>query len=118
MARFEFAAKTQKAVAPTPSTLLQLQSADFSNVSGTITNESLTEELSISVSESWDGRTQWATLEALNSSQFPEPIAPQESKHFEFDCSGLKHMRIQGTASGAGLTATVAVQQTHAAGHR
>ena len=116
--RFEVLSEATIAVAPTPTTLLQMAIASHSSLSGIITNTSLTQRLEIAVSESWDGSTRWATLDALNATQFAEAIEPQESRHFQFDTSDLRHVRLQGAASGAGLNAVVSVQQTHKLGVR
>lgn len=112
--RYSVLADSSVSVAPTSTTLASIPVASHTSVSGIISNTSLTQDLAIVVSHSWDGVARWATLDALNASQFSEPIAPGESRHFQFDAMDLRNVRIQGTASGAGLTAIVSVQTTHA----
>lgn len=103
---------------PTPKTLFLVEVQSHTSMSGVLTNTSLTQDMAVEVSESWDGVTRWASLTAINSTQFAEPLAPGESRHFQVDCRDLRHVRFQATALGAGLDAVVSAQQVNSLGVR
>lgn len=111
--RFVVAGEAVIAVAPTSTTLVAFDASSHTSVSGIITNSSLTQEIAVSAETSFNGSTHWAPLNALNATQFIEPIAPGESRHMQFDSTDLRSVRLIGVASGAGCDAVVSIQQIH-----
>jgi hypothetical protein len=105
-------------VAPTPTTVLATSVEDHSAISGIISNLDLTQSVAVAWSSSWDGVDRWAGLDALNATQFIEPLAPGESRHFEFDCRNLRYVRMQCSASGAGCEIVLSAQRIISLGVR
>lgn len=102
---------TTVAVTGAPTVLCQAEANSLVSASGVFVNLDSTDSVTVTWQTSWAADfSSPAELVALNATQFQEPLAPGEARHFQFDTRDLRYFRAIGNATGDGATVKVFFQ--------
>lgn len=96
-------------VESTPTIMIVSQTGPSEVLTAEVINGDGSQTLDCVVDVSWDGISNWES----KNTQDLSGIEPGGVRHISLDVSNFRFIRIMGTASGAGLNATVSVELSH-----
>lgn len=99
------------AVTGAPTLLCSAETNSLVSASGVLVNLDSLDSVQVTWQTSWEADfASPASIDALNATQFREPLAPGEARHFQFDTRDLRHFRAIATATGDGANVKVYFQ--------
>lgn len=104
MAKYQLLSPVTQSVLPTPTTLTQVRVVQFKQLTVEVTNNDGSQTLSVSILRRCSDGGSFSPTGLLGL----DSIGPGQTACVDIDVSGCTDVRLQGTASGAGLTARVA----------